>query len=62
MTTATTTPTCLFKCDFCVELNEEFYMYWVQGREPYVDAPNCCADCVEEQDDGTDDDSDSDDE
>ena len=49
----------LYMCEFCGDANTMDFMYWVQGAESYVDNPNCCAECVEDQCD--DDDSDSDD-
>ena len=47
--------TYLYNCEFCCEVNTWELMYWVQGKSYGIDEPNCCADCVEEQDDDSDD-------
>jgi hypothetical protein len=54
------TDTTLYKCEFCVNEMTDFYMYWVQGKVPYIDKPNCCVDCVEYEDDSDSDDEDND--
>ena len=43
----------LYKCEFCGVANVWDFMYWVQGRG-MPDDPNCCWECVEDEDDSED--------